>query len=164
MTLVQGEAGIGKSRLVAEWAGAARDGGALVAVGRWVEVARTALPLAPVAGVLRDLFRSRGPGSLCLPAGSGRRRVDADGAGDGHHRAASRAHLTGAGRAGPATGGTEQLGIGKRLFISPKTASVHVTHILAKLGATNRTQAAATAHRLGLDGAATSRAGPGSKR
>jgi DNA-binding NarL/FixJ family response regulator len=42
--------------------------------------------------------------------------------------------------------------IGARLFISNKTASVHVTHILNKLGATNRTQAAALAQRAGLLG------------
>jgi len=40
--------------------------------------------------------------------------------------------------------------IGKELFISPKTASVHVSHILAKLGTKSRTEAAATAHRLRL--------------
>jgi DNA-binding CsgD family transcriptional regulator len=36
------------------------------------------------------------------------------------------------------------------LFISPKTASVHVSNILAKLGVTGRVEAAAVAHRLGL--------------
>jgi DNA-binding CsgD family transcriptional regulator len=40
--------------------------------------------------------------------------------------------------------------IGATLFVSPKTASVHVSHILAKLGAANRTEAAATARRHGL--------------
>src|SRR5262249_12580744 len=40
--------------------------------------------------------------------------------------------------------------IGKALFMSPKTASVHVSHILAKLGARSRAEAAAIAHRLGL--------------
>ncbi|WP_164861742.1 response regulator transcription factor, partial [Microbacterium sp. CPCC 204701] len=33
--------------------------------------------------------------------------------------------------------------IGRRLFISPKTASVHVSAILAKIGAANRAEAAA---------------------
>ncbi len=36
------------------------------------------------------------------------------------------------------------------LFIAPKTASVHVSNILAKLGAASRTEAAAIAHREGL--------------
>ncbi|TCC65678.1 hypothetical protein E0H73_01700 [Kribbella pittospori] len=40
--------------------------------------------------------------------------------------------------------------IGAQLFISPKTASVHVTHILRKLGVTNRVQAATVAERAGL--------------
>jgi DNA-binding NarL/FixJ family response regulator len=37
--------------------------------------------------------------------------------------------------------------IGQRLFISTKTASVHVSAILRKLGATSRTQAAVIAQR-----------------
>jgi DNA-binding CsgD family transcriptional regulator len=41
--------------------------------------------------------------------------------------------------------------IGQALFITPKTASVHVSRILAKLGVTGRGEAAAIAHRLGLD-------------
>jgi DNA-binding NarL/FixJ family response regulator len=40
--------------------------------------------------------------------------------------------------------------IAAALFISPKTASVHVSNILAKLGVSSRTQAAAIAHRSGL--------------
>jgi DNA-binding CsgD family transcriptional regulator len=40
--------------------------------------------------------------------------------------------------------------IGAELFISPKTASVHVTSILRKLGVTTRVQAAAVAERAGL--------------
>jgi DNA-binding NarL/FixJ family response regulator len=36
------------------------------------------------------------------------------------------------------------------MFISPKTASVHVTHIVRKLGVTNRVQAATVAERAGL--------------
>ncbi len=40
--------------------------------------------------------------------------------------------------------------IGRALFISTKTASVHVSNILAKLGVTSRGEAAAVAHRIGL--------------
>ncbi|MEV3855629.1 AAA family ATPase [Streptomyces sp. NPDC050095] len=40
--------------------------------------------------------------------------------------------------------------IAGRLHISPSTAGVHVSHILAKLGATTRTQAAAIAYQHGL--------------
>jgi DNA-binding NarL/FixJ family response regulator len=38
--------------------------------------------------------------------------------------------------------------IAEALFISNKTASVHVSNILAKLGVANRGEAAAVAHRL----------------
>jgi DNA-binding CsgD family transcriptional regulator len=40
--------------------------------------------------------------------------------------------------------------IGTALFISTKTASVHVSNILAKLGVSGRGEAAAVAHRIGL--------------
>jgi DNA-binding CsgD family transcriptional regulator len=40
--------------------------------------------------------------------------------------------------------------IGQALFITPKTASLHVSRILAKLGVAGRVEAAAVAHRLGL--------------
>jgi DNA-binding CsgD family transcriptional regulator len=40
--------------------------------------------------------------------------------------------------------------IAEALFISPKTASVHVSRIIAKLDVSNRGEAAALAHRLGL--------------
>src|SRR5262249_17853563 len=43
--------------------------------------------------------------------------------------------------------------IAEQLFISRKTASVHVSNILAKLGVTTRVQAAAVAHRRGITGA-----------
>jgi DNA-binding CsgD family transcriptional regulator len=42
--------------------------------------------------------------------------------------------------------------IAEALFISEKTASVHVSNILAKLGVANRGEAAAVAHRLRLTG------------
>jgi DNA-binding NarL/FixJ family response regulator len=46
--------------------------------------------------------------------------------------------------------------IGAELFIAAKTASVHVSNILAKLGAGSRTEAAAIAHREGLGQSAPS--------
>jgi DNA-binding CsgD family transcriptional regulator len=42
--------------------------------------------------------------------------------------------------------------IGATLFMAEKTASVHVSRILRKLGVSSRTQAAAVAHRLRLPG------------
>jgi DNA-binding NarL/FixJ family response regulator len=47
-------------------------------------------------------------------------------------------------------GGATNAQIGAQLYISPKTASVHVTSILRKLGASSRVQAAAVAERAGL--------------
>ena len=41
--------------------------------------------------------------------------------------------------------------IGEALFISPKTASVHVTHILEKLGVSSRVEAALLASRAGME-------------
>jgi len=40
--------------------------------------------------------------------------------------------------------------IGAELYMSPKTASVHVSHIIAKLDVKTRIEAATAAHRLGL--------------
>ncbi|MER6348570.1 helix-turn-helix transcriptional regulator [Streptomyces sp. NPDC001595] len=50
--------------------------------------------------------------------------------------------------------------IAEELFISPKTASVHVSNILGKLGVSGRGEAAAVAHRLGLFPAEPLPAGP----
>jgi DNA-binding NarL/FixJ family response regulator len=47
-----------------------------------------------------------------------------------------------------ATGATNRQ-IGVALYISEKTASVHVSRILTKLGATSRHEAASMARRLG---------------
>ncbi|MFJ8539781.1 AAA family ATPase [Streptomyces sp. NPDC093591] len=49
--------------------------------------------------------------------------------------------------------------IAGELFISPKTASVHVSNILGKLGVSGRGEAAAVAHRMGLFPAETLRSG-----
>ena len=41
--------------------------------------------------------------------------------------------------------------IGERLFVSPRTVSTHISNLLAKLGASNRGEAAAAYLKLGLD-------------
>jgi DNA-binding NarL/FixJ family response regulator len=48
------------------------------------------------------------------------------------------------------TRGMSNREIGAELFITPKTASVHVSNILGKLGAASRTEAAAIAYREGM--------------
>jgi DNA-binding NarL/FixJ family response regulator len=48
------------------------------------------------------------------------------------------------------TAGHSNAKIGTELFISTKTASVHVSNILAKLHVRSRTEAAGVAHRSGL--------------
>ena len=52
-------------------------------------------------------------------------------------------------------GGRTNREIGAELFISDKTASVHVSRILQKLSVPNRAAAAAAAHHLGLTPALT---------
>jgi DNA-binding NarL/FixJ family response regulator len=47
-------------------------------------------------------------------------------------------------------GGRSNREIASELFISDKTASVHVSNILAKLGAASRTEAAAIVHDNGF--------------
>jgi len=51
------------------------------------------------------------------------------------------------------TRGATNREIGAELYMAEKTASVHVSRILSKLGVRSRTQAAAVAHRTGLVGA-----------
>jgi len=46
--------------------------------------------------------------------------------------------------------GLSNADVAERLYISPRTAGVHVSNILAKLGASGRTEAAAIARRDGL--------------
>ncbi|WP_347585225.1 AAA family ATPase [Streptomyces sp. B6B3] len=58
--LVGGEAGVGKSRLVAEFLSQARAAGALTAVGACVEIGADGLPFAPISTVLRALHRQLG--------------------------------------------------------------------------------------------------------
>jgi DNA-binding NarL/FixJ family response regulator len=56
-------------------------------------------------------------------------------------------------------GGWSNQEIADALFISRKTVSVHASHIFDKLGAGNRSEAAAIAHRLGLAAGAPPRPG-----
>jgi predicted ATPase len=60
LLLVAGEAGVGKSRLVAEVADHARDLGVRVLSGRCVQLGPEGLPFAPVAEALRELLRDTG--------------------------------------------------------------------------------------------------------
>lgn len=57
---IAGDAGIGKSRLVEEWAARARQHGAVVATGLCAPADGGGLPYAPVVGVLRSLARGVG--------------------------------------------------------------------------------------------------------
>lgn len=54
--------------------------------------------------------------------------------------------------------------VGERLFISGKTVSVHVSNLLAKLGASGRTEAVTIAHDRGLLGRDAARTGPDEER
>ena len=97
---------------------------------------------APLLAEIRKLaLRARVslPGQIAQPAGEGPRAA-------GNYGLTSREvlvlRLLAAGRTNAQ--------IGTELFISPKTASVHVSNILRKLGVSGRAQAAATAERAGL--------------
>ena len=65
--LVAGEAGIGKTRLAAELARRARDGGFATLLGRSIDLVGTELPYQPFADALRPLG---GPRPAAAPAGS----------------------------------------------------------------------------------------------
>jgi predicted ATPase len=70
--LVVGEAGIGKSRLVSEFAHRARENGALVLVGECVDLAAAELPYAPIVGALRAVVRERSEPGLAKLFGAAR--------------------------------------------------------------------------------------------
>jgi predicted ATPase/DNA-binding CsgD family transcriptional regulator len=72
--LVGGEAGIGKSRLVSEFAGRARRDGGRVLTGGCLELGADGLPFAPFISVLRELVRDLGADGVAglLPGGSAR--------------------------------------------------------------------------------------------
>ena len=72
VVLVAGDAGVGKSRLVAEVAAEARADGVLVLIGHCVELAEGELPYAPVAGAVRALAAQLGPAELDVVLGTAR--------------------------------------------------------------------------------------------
>jgi DNA-binding NarL/FixJ family response regulator len=112
-------------------------------VWRAARATATALRAAPLGAALDDLAR--------------RARLNA---GHGPHGNGTRDGAAGTSRLGGLTErerevlgllarGLSNREIGAELFITPKTASVHVSNILAKLGASSRTEAAAIAYREG---------------
>jgi predicted ATPase len=70
--LVLGEAGIGKSRLVSEFARLTRERGTLVLVGECVDLAEAELPFTPIVGALRAVVRERGGPELARLLGGAR--------------------------------------------------------------------------------------------
>jgi ATP/maltotriose-dependent transcriptional regulator MalT len=72
--IVGGEAGVGKSRLVAEFAGRSRSAGARVLTGGCLELGADSLPFAPFTAVLRELVHDLGTGGVAglLPGGGTR--------------------------------------------------------------------------------------------
>jgi DNA-binding CsgD family transcriptional regulator/tetratricopeptide (TPR) repeat protein len=69
---VLGVAGVGKTRLVTEFAERARAQGARVLVGNCLELTTGDLPLGPVATILRDFARSADPDRVAAVLGSAR--------------------------------------------------------------------------------------------
>ena len=72
--MVGGEAGVGKSRLVSEFAGRSRGAGVRVLMGGCLELGADGLPFAPFTSVLRELVRDLGAAGVAelLPGGSAR--------------------------------------------------------------------------------------------
>ncbi len=67
-----GEAGVGKTRLVTEFAAEAERGGARVVVGQCVNLGGDGLAYAPITGALRELAGQLGTDALLTAAGPGR--------------------------------------------------------------------------------------------
>jgi hypothetical protein len=69
---VEGEAGVGKSRLVAQFTDRVRETGDQVLIGGCIELGEGSLPYAPVVQALRGLGRGLEPGALDDLVGPGR--------------------------------------------------------------------------------------------
>src|SRR5215472_4990580 len=74
VVMIGGEAGVGKSRLVREFAERSRGAGARVLMGGCLELGADGLPFAPFISVLRGLVRDLGTTGVAglLPGGSAR--------------------------------------------------------------------------------------------
>ena len=75
LALVGGEAGIGKTRLVEEFARVVRDRGARVLTGECLRIGDGGLPFAPFVAALRELVRSVPAAELSALVGPGRSRL-----------------------------------------------------------------------------------------
>jgi len=69
---VGGEAGVGKTRLVTQFADQARESGGRVLLGGCIELAEASLPYAPIVEALRGLSRGLKPADLDDLVGQGR--------------------------------------------------------------------------------------------
>ena len=151
------------AELVAAWRAAEE---AFVAFGHVPELARTRARLAEVLRATGDAAGAREVADLAREVAHavGLRPLADELTSLGSHRVAGAASPAAGGSTAPAVSltprETEILAlvaegrtngeIGKQLFISTKTVSVHVSNILGKLGASGRTEAAAIARRRGL--------------
>ncbi|WP_165367893.1 ATP-binding protein, partial [Phytoactinopolyspora endophytica] len=70
--LVSGEAGVGKTRLVTEFAERARAAGASVVFGQCIELGDSGLPYGPIIGIMRELLSQLGTERFLELAGPGR--------------------------------------------------------------------------------------------
>ena len=75
IVVVAGEAGIGKTRLIEEFAGRARDDGARVLVGGCLDLADDGLPYAPLTEALRTFLRDLPPDRIASVLGPARDEI-----------------------------------------------------------------------------------------
>ncbi|HEY7969584.1 MAG TPA: AAA family ATPase [Candidatus Limnocylindrales bacterium] len=135
--------------LTAAWATASRLGAAALIAATQLLARRARIPLIEaVADDAGDAGESRGRPAGRAPsvdAALGRGVVPIRPAAPTHTLSAREIEVLRLVAAGRSNGE-----IGEELFISRKTAGVHVTHILDKLGVSNRVEAAMAAARLGI--------------
>jgi DNA-binding CsgD family transcriptional regulator/tetratricopeptide (TPR) repeat protein len=105
-------------------------------------------PLLRAAGIARDLGATRLLADVTQLARRARIGLPGEPAGDSSSAAGLTPRESEVLRL--VATGASNAAIAAQLFISAKTVSVHVSSILAKLGAANRSEAAAIAHRQGL--------------